>query len=291
MFYICGICDADTGKYFGKIYISNSATAYTVSRDVVTCSFKHIRNIQAGVFDSTDNSIEWYDILDLLKIVESSNVEINGLELKYYVNFKKDGTARPTNIPSLREYNLITTISVPDREFMQTIAKYKMMGIDIDLDGTLKKFDSRFCKDGVVVLPDEVRGTGIGIFSNFDRSIPLYKFIVGKNFNFNDIGVISGILNCGDKNVVVFEDDVSISLDNFIRIKNNVYSRGTLTHGDFNKIMDRLIKSNTRIKGRFFDYNKIPSRKYFLADSENVYVLDFINFKTYTTKNDGSIRY
>ena len=291
MFYICGIYDADTRKYFRKIYISNSATVYNDLRDVITCSFRHIRNIQAGVYDSADNSIEWYDIIDLLKIIESSNVEINGLELKYYADFKKDGTARPTNISSLREYNIVTTISIPDKEFMHTIAKYKMMGIDIDLDGTLKKFDSRFCKDGVVVLPDEVRGTGIGIFSNFDRSIPLYKFIVGKNFNFNDIGVISGILNCGDKNVVVFKDDVNISLDDFSSIGNNIYSRGTLTHGDFNKIMDKLVKSNRRIRGRFFDYNKIPSRKYFLADSENVYVLDFINYKTYTTKNDGSIRY
>lgn len=283
MFCICGIYDGSIEKCIHQICLQRNILRRNYSRLYETeyYNFDIIESIKVGVYDTTDNSTEWYDLLGLLKIVESSNVEIDGLKLEYYAKYAKMLIKRPSDIATLKGITIRTTIADTDKKFLPTIAKYKMVGIDISMDGTLRKFDSRFCKDGVVVLPDGVRAIDFRAFSDFNRRTPLHKLIAGKNLGIWNIRYFRELFNGGDKNIVVFEDDVYIDIDTFKHIYCNIYSRGTLTHSNFNKLMKKVSTSK---------YGYLANKKFFLADSKSIYVLDFVNYRTYTTKNDGSIK-
>ena len=283
MFCICGIYDGSIEKCIRQICLQRNILRRSYSRlsETEYYNFDIVESIKVGVYDTTDNSTEWYDLLGLLKIVESSNVEIDGLKLEYYAKYAKMIIKRPSDLATLKGITIRTTIADVDKKFLPTIAKYKMVGIDISMDGTLRKFDSRFCKDGVVVLPDEVRDIDLRAFSDFNRRTPLHKLIAGKNLGIWSINYIRELFNGGDKNIVVFEDDVYIDIDKFKHLYCNIYSRGTLTHSNFNK----LIKKVSTSKQGYF-----ANKKFFLADSKSIYVLDFVNYRTYTTKNDGSIK-
>lgn len=283
MFCICGVYDGSIEKCIREICLQRNILRRNYSRLYETeyYNFDIIESIKVGVYDTTDNSTEWYDLLGLLKIVESSNVEIDGLKLEYYAKYAKMPIKRPSDLATLKRIDIRTTIADADKKFLSTIAKYKMIGIDISMDGILRKFDSRFCKDGVVVLPDEVRDIDYRAFSGFNRRTPLHKLIAGKNLGIWSIQYIRELFNGGDKNIVVFEDDVFIDIDKFKHLYCNIYSRGTLTHSNFNKLIKKV---STSKHGYFVNKN------FFLADSKSIYVLDFVNYRTYTTKNDGSIK-
>lgn len=286
MFCICGVYDGSIEKCIREICLQRNILRRDYSRLYETeyYNFDIIESIKVGVYDTTDNSTEWYDLLGLLKIVESSNVEIDGLQLEYYAKYAKMRIKRPSDLVTLKGITIRTTIADTDKKFLPTIAKYKMVGIDISMDGTLRKFDSRFCKDGVVVLPDEVRDIGYRAFSGFNRRTPLHKLIAGKNLGIWSIQhIIIELFNGGDKNIVVFEDDVYIDVDKFLHLCCNTYSRGTLTHSNFNKLMKKVSSNPSK-------YANLRNKHFFLADSKSIYVLDFVNYRTYTTKNDGSIK-
>lgn len=292
MFYICGVYNKALCRYFRRVNLTNYQRDLCVRRDQLFCMFEGSSNVLIGVFDSTDSSVEWYSVIDLLSIIDSANVEIKGVKIDYYASYKKRGTARPSNTDSMKSCEIDVALANTSIEFRKDIAKNKLLGVEILEDGTLMNYSPDFCKDGIITLPDEVHYLGRECF-NYGNKYPAYMFLVGKNFALSDVWRVSRCLNYGDKNVVVFQDDITIPVRLFTDIKCNIYTRGTIKYGNFKNLMTKLADNNRgRVYGywnyRDLIYNK---RKFFLADSDKICILDFGNFSATIIKNDGQIKY
>lgn len=292
MFYICGVYNKALCRYFRRLYLTNYRKDLCIYDERLCCMFEDSGNVLLGVFDSTDNSVEWYGVLDLLSIIDSANVEIKGVNIEYLKSYTKRGTARPSNTDSMKSCTIDVTLVNTSTEFRRDIAKSKLLGVEILPDGTLMNYSPTFCKDGILTFPDEVHYLGNRCF-RYDDKLPAYMFLVGKNFALRDVGKVVGCLSYGDKNVVVFQDDITVSRRLFEDIRCNIYTRGTMKYGNFESLMSALVNHNNKKFNGYWRYRDLISdkRKIFLADSNKICILDFGNLSVTVIKNDGQIKY
>lgn len=294
MFYICGIYNKALCRYFRSIYLKTYQRDLYVRGERLCCMFEDSGNVLLGVFDSTDSSVEWYGVLDLLSIMDSANVEIKGVNIEYLKSHTKRGTARPSNIESMKSCLINVALANASDEYRQDIAKKRLLGVEILEDGTLMNYHSSFCKDGVLTLPDEVRYLGRNCF-RYDDKLPAYMFLVGKNFALDHIHRVVQCLGHGDRNshVVVFQDDITVTINLLTDIKCNIYTRGTISYGNFKKLMVTLANHNNKRVHNMWKYHLLmkEKRKFFLADSKKICIVDFGNLSVSVVENKGQIKY
>ena len=83
MFYISGIYDKALTMYVKDLYCNHTSTSWNRYGDTLTCNIELIDSIMIAVYDTSDDSTEWYFVQDLLNILQTSSLTIQGIDVSF----------------------------------------------------------------------------------------------------------------------------------------------------------------------------------------------------------------
>lgn len=276
MFYVSKIFDKVGSVIKDSLYVGNQRT-YTIGNHYISCNFSELRGIYIDVYDSDDDTVESYLVSDLLKIIADCGVEIKGISIQYYISYIRNHTASPSNFESILSLKIRSQLLKPSKEYMHSVAKSKLNGINVDLNGYLRDFNILLLKGDSLVLPDNTTTL------SFDFNIPqseasrIAKVFIPSTLDLKDYTtktVISRILRSSDSMLIV-NGDLRLTPTLFRSLHCNIFVRGKLSVGNFKNFLET----------EYFTYIR---RRFKFADKDYIYILDTGKEKIFKSKNDGS---
>lgn len=242
MFYISDIYDEVTTFKVKGLYCYSTSSSYKCCRGSLFCRLEDLKTIKVGVFDSTDGSVEWYYILDLLNLVVRNNISIEGFRYKL-----KKANPYLDIIYHLKEIVISVTIASTSSEYMRDLAKYKLTGVSISSNGALQSLDASMIKNGVLEIPDVVRTFSPNILiSNYNPTVnPITRVILPDCVDFTELSIFFTRYRLAGCTLVV-NYDVTLNKKEFSfisRFKLNLIVNGKVYVGSLNKQIEHYKNS------------------------------------------------
>lgn len=291
MFFISDIYDNVTSYHATELVSGGNNRGYRTYKNTIHCELDGLNSILLCVYDSTDNSSEWYSVIDILKLLATTKVSITGVEYQFYAWAVKGHRARPDYLDSLKSLTISVSISNSSKAHVTTIAKMKLLGVDITTDGTLSCMHDSFVHGDSIILPNEVKYLGHGFYRD-SNMYNVKKLVVSDNFCFNDNNTcfqLKQFFKQRLKNaVLVIDGDLRVTPSSVYDLKMSMYVRGKLSLGDFKKVMESLSSKSPREYRRF---TGLRGEYFIVADKDYIYTLDFIQYRVLRKANDGSFTF
>lgn len=290
MFYVYDVYDKDSGYKVKNLhyYPNRDDLNFSCSRDTIICgSLYDISTLSVGVFDSSDGVTEYYFLPNLLKIVEETGIKIKGLTICYYADIK---CCKPTNISCIKSIEIMGSIANNCKDYIRTLSKLKLVnGVEITSEGKLVSPFETFIKGDILEFPKEVKELSRKFIKN--NSIPkgVAKIIVSNEFNFKDYGnaMLLGHLCEHPESYLVIDGDFHLTPSIFGHLKTNIFVRGKLTLGNFNRNMKSLSDNQFNPKYKYFLRSLQNCGVFTVSDSRFINIFDFREFKVTKVKNDS----
>lgn len=283
MFYISGIYDKALTMYVKDLYCNHTSTSWNRYGDTLTCNIELIDSIMIAVYDTSDNSTEWYFVQDLLNILQTSSLTIQGIDVSFYKKFMDKGYHRIDDAVTIRTLHFHVSISKSGRSDLHNIAKVRMLGIDIDSDGTLNKAPENFVTNGVFIVPDYVLSFARG----FADASPYFKSVtsimVHKDFDLYSNSCIYNLKRFMHNNLhqdatLIVNDDFRLTTSMFSNLKCNILVKGDVKLGNFNNLCENIKKRHDRDIARGWWQSSSDNEIYFIEDNTKKYKIDLVNF-------------
>lgn len=285
MFYVSNIYHRVKRVYLKSGYLNNSPSI-RFSNNTFYLPLTESDMLSIEIFDSTDGSREWYSLSQLLSIIEQYQLNIEGIKISYYATFAKKGLAHPTCLPAIKCLSIKCNL-VASKDNFFNIAKLKMSGVSISDKGGLNSWNPNFIKGNVLQLPDYIVSLG----STYKDITPqmllnVNTIIVSGNINLSDVRSI--LSKCRDRSEIslIFTSDVYLGIIDVLSLRCNTYCRGILSTENYKNIFK---PRKDRTYGKYYGVKNCTGRKFYIADSNNIHFLDFVNNKYSVTENNGKL--
>lgn len=273
MFYIFDLYNKFTLDHYDyAVFGSATKNFISCTRVGKKCVFSSLDDIDflvVGVYDSSDDTKEYYHLFDLMNIIKyNKNISINGLEYTLLRRLKNRGVTSYLGLDSINSLRLDVTLSNPSKDFLNSITKNKLIGREYtDKKGYLIGYNSSMLKDGVLIIPDGIVNISRFRDSYNDCSSLFNSVYIPKSLNIHTTN-LSNLCN--------------------LRLSGNIDSKGGcfIFEGDINITSSRLfdlkcplIKSLGKIK-----YNKSELKRVFIYSES---LIDCIGDKIYLVDKDS----
>lgn len=278
MFYISDIYDDVLKEHFIDAEFTHAINRCYTSNRCLSCNLDSISTVLVGVYDVSDNSIEYYFLPDLLGIMYNSSIEVKGVECKYFKKYIDKGYARIDDIVTMMKLKLHVSISGTTKEDVKVLAKAKVMGVDIDTDGALNTMCDNFLVGDSIVIPEYVKSFSREMYRNSPRYNSVTKLVLHEDFNLNT--GLAGLVwflkqNLSKDALLVIDGDFKLSTNTFNYLRCNIYVTNEVKIGNF-KAYVNMIKTN-----RYIEMSKAV---FTVEDSKVKYIIDLVNFEFYKEK-------
>ena len=285
MFYISGIYDKALTMYAKDLYCNHTSSSWSRYGNILTCNIELIDSIMIAVYDTSDDSTEWYFVQDLLNILQTSSLTIQGIDVSFYKKFTDKGYHRINDVATIKTLHFHVSISKSGRSDLHKIAKIRMLGIDIDIDsdGTLNKAPENFITNGVFIVPDYVLSFARG----FADASPYFKsvtsIVIHKDFDLSSHSHIYNLKRFMNNNLhqdatLIVNDDFRLTTSMFSNLKCNIVVKGDIKLGNFNNYVKVAKKQRDRNIARGWWSNSSDNEIYFIEDNTKKYKIDLVNF-------------
>lgn len=283
MFYISGIYDKALTMYAKDLYCNHTSSSWSRYGDILTCNIELIDSIMVAVYDTSDDSTEWYFVQDLLNILQTSSLTIQGIDVSFYKKFMDKGYHRIDDAVTIRTLHFHVSISKSGRSDLHNIAKIRMLGIDINSDGTLNKAPENFVSNGVFIVPDYVLSFAPG----FADASPYFKSVtsimVHKDFDLSSHSHIYNLKRFMHNNLhqdatLIVNDDFRLTTSMFSNLKCNILVKGDVKLGNFNNYVENIKKRHASYISRGWQDSTSNNGIYFIEDNTKKYKIDLVNF-------------
>lgn len=285
MFYISGIYDKALTMYVKDLYCNHTSTSWHRYDNTLTCNIELIDSIMVAVYDTSDDSTEWYFVQDLLNILQTSSLTIKGIDVSFYKKFMDKGCHRIDDTVTIKTLHFHVSISKSGRSDLHNIAKVRMLGIDIDIDsdGTLNKASENFISNGVFIVPDYVLSFSYGVSDASPNFKSVTSIVVHKDFDLSSHSCLYNLKRFMRNNLhqdatLVVNDDLRLTTGMFSNLKCNILVKGDVKLGNFNNYVKNIKKEHDRYTSRSWRHRSSDSEIYFIEDNTKKYKIDLVNF-------------
>lgn len=267
MFIVCNIFNKITGNQYKGLTISHLMKSFNVSGDFVSCNFSDIGCFCVSIFDDKDYSIESYLLIDLLKIIQSYSIEINGIWYEFY-------RSRCTNLidlNSIKKLEVSIMIANPSKELMIELSRNRILNKNyitplrelINLDDSFIKGDTLYIPNSIV----SIKVSKVNLGYSFSKIFVPKSVDLTINDNRNAIGDLL-LQFCSANGTIILDDDSLVITPGVIAsfYFNNIHVNGkikvknlrTLFSYEYDDCFNKIILSdNNRRIIMDFNCNKI----------------------------------
>lgn len=302
MFYISGIYDEVLTAHLEGLDSNYSHRKAKICDSRLYCSISDLETVIVCVFDSDDNSTEWYKVYDLIRLMEDYNLEVRGISLDYFSIAKKKHLDKPWYLDSIKCLTIRKSIALISKKDKTDLVKMKMLGADIDNNAVLKNIPNFLISNNTLKIPRSVLKLDTWDYCDFGSTKALETIKTVEIYDTLDlrdkltIKSISRFMKvCANMCLVkIYADTLVVNGDLHInpsRLKElrceNILVRGNLSMTGLKTMMGSL---NTEPSYMAISCNRLfHDKKVILADKDYIHVLDFKLDEYRKMKNCGRI--
>lgn len=181
MYAVREIMNTQTGERYSKVVISSKFNFSKLESGTYVTGIDDCMNIKVCVSKSLFGDKKWYRLPDIDNLIGDVDKGFDGFDL-YDESFYPDLMNRIGNGAVL---TLCTVFEGYSDDEIKKALKYKFIGFDIDKFGRVTKVPASAVKDGILIIPDELKRLASEV-KYTGGSITYDTISVGCNFDIDD---------------------------------------------------------------------------------------------------------
>lgn len=182
------IVDSETGEKYIRLVIGSFTTLGSPMGGVYCVGLDKCSNIKVCIRDSSYGNDNWYTVLELFDIIESTGLSLVGFRINRNI---KDIHRIAEKIERNCEVVIGTVFEGYSDDEIYKALRYKFLGFDFDEFGKVNKIPRGHVKDGVLYIPSILRRFSFTLeYEGRDR---FHTISVCKDFDAKDTDSFNGV--------------------------------------------------------------------------------------------------
>lgn len=201
MYAVREIMNTQTGERYSKVVISSKFNFSKLESGTYVTGIDDCMNIKVCISDSLFGDKKWYSLPDIDNLIDDID--------KGFLGFDLDNESFFSDLMNSIGNGAVLTLKVAyegysDEEIKKTL-RYKFVGFDIDNFGRVTRIPSSAVKDGVLIIPSELK-----------RLSSLVECVGGNNYN--KISISGSNFDIDDSDSFIGLSRLSFSLGDSIKV-------------------------------------------------------------------------
>lgn len=259
MFAIKNIYLTWLGKYVQTLRLSRVLYDFRRQGGKNIAGIDYATSVSICVFDTDDNSEEWYTLPELFNIMNRYDARVYGVGDPKYTKESPYICTRFIDLRTLVSIDIMVSFGGLGMDGVKKATLQKMVGASFNRNGVLNEIPKAFIKGDTLVFPDNILDLAT---SELPQGTLLKRVSISENFHFNNtesLRYLSLILMRYVDVVLEVRGDIKVTSNIFRKLLCNIHATGTIS-------VSSIV--NIKFSPRFY-YGYLYGRVFIFTDERN----------------------